>query len=50
MLTDPEFLAAVKKRNLLFDPGTGDDMDAITRETMSLPTSTVSAVQKLLHD
>ncbi len=50
MLKDPEFLAATEKRNLLIDPAGGDEMDAIARETMNLPASTVSALNKLLRD
>jgi tripartite-type tricarboxylate transporter receptor subunit TctC len=50
MLKDPEFLAATKARNLLFDPAGGEDMDAINRETMALPAATVSALKKLLQD
>jgi tripartite-type tricarboxylate transporter receptor subunit TctC len=50
MLKDSEFLAATKSRNLLFDPAGGEEMDAITRETMTLPASTVSALKKLLQD
>ena len=50
MLKDTELLAATKTRNLLFDPASGEEMDAITRETMTLPASTVSALKKLLQD
>jgi tripartite-type tricarboxylate transporter receptor subunit TctC len=50
MLKDPEFLEAIKKRNLLFDPGTGEDMDAINRETTGLPAATVAALKRLLKD
>ena len=36
MLADPEFLAASKQRNLMIDPATGEDIDAIVRETTGL--------------
>jgi tripartite-type tricarboxylate transporter receptor subunit TctC len=48
MLKDPDFLAASKQRNVLLDPATGADMDAITKETMSLPKPTVEALRNLL--
>jgi tripartite-type tricarboxylate transporter receptor subunit TctC len=50
MINDPEFQAAVVKRNLLIDPASGDEMDAITRETVNLPTPTVSALKRLLQN
>jgi tripartite-type tricarboxylate transporter receptor subunit TctC len=48
MLVDPEFLAACEKRNLMVDPGTGEDMDAIVRETMNLPKSIVGRIAELI--
>ncbi|HLH95207.1 MAG TPA: hypothetical protein VKW08_08815 [Xanthobacteraceae bacterium] len=48
MLKDPDFIAACKQRNVLLDPATGQDMDAITQETMSLPKPTVDALRALL--
>jgi tripartite-type tricarboxylate transporter receptor subunit TctC len=50
MLKDPEFLAATAKRHALVDPAAGEEMDAITRETMSLPASTKLALKTLLRD
>lgn len=50
MLADPDFLAAVAKRNLMFDPARGDAMDAITAQTMGLPRPTVNALRKLLKE
>ncbi len=40
MLADPDFLAAMAKRNVMIEPATGEAMDAVTTETMGLPKST----------
>ncbi|MGH6768969.1 MAG: Bug family tripartite tricarboxylate transporter substrate binding protein [Xanthobacteraceae bacterium] len=48
MVKDPEFLAAVEKRKIMIDPATGEQLDALTRDTMKLPKETVAALQKLL--
>ena len=50
MLKDPDFVAATAKRNSLIDSATGEEMDTITRETISLPESTKSALKNLLKD
>jgi tripartite-type tricarboxylate transporter receptor subunit TctC len=50
MLKDPEFLAATAKRNSLVDSAPGEEMDAITLETMNLPASTKLALKTLLRD
>ena len=50
MLKDPDFLAATKKRNQMIDPGTGEEMEAITRETMALPKDTVAVLRKVMQD
>ena len=47
-LKDPDFIAACKQRNVMLDPGTGQEMDAITQDTMSLPKPTVDALRALL--
>jgi tripartite-type tricarboxylate transporter receptor subunit TctC len=49
MVKDPEFLAAVKKRKIMVDPMSGEQLDAITRETMKLPKDVVGALKKLLQ-
>jgi hypothetical protein len=36
------------KRNVMIEPATGEAMDAVTTETMSLPKSTVEALRTLL--
>jgi tripartite-type tricarboxylate transporter receptor subunit TctC len=50
MLKDPEFLAACEKRNVTIEPGTGEEMDAITRETMRMPKPIVAALAKLFKE
>jgi tripartite-type tricarboxylate transporter receptor subunit TctC len=50
MLKDPEFLAAIAKRNLMFDPAPGEAMDAINAQTMALPKPVVEALRKLLKE
>ena len=47
MVKDPEFIAAGAKRNLMLDPASGEEMDAINRQTMSLPKTVVEALRKL---
>ena len=37
MLKDPQFIAATEKRKLMIDGATGEQMDAVTRDTMKLP-------------
>jgi tripartite-type tricarboxylate transporter receptor subunit TctC len=48
MLKDPDFLAACTKRNLMLDPASGPDMDAINQDTMNLPKPIVEALRTLL--
>jgi tripartite-type tricarboxylate transporter receptor subunit TctC len=48
MLKDPDFLAACAKRNLMLDPASGQDMDAINQDTMNLPKPIVEALRTLL--
>jgi tripartite-type tricarboxylate transporter receptor subunit TctC len=50
MLKDPQFLAAAKKRHIMIDPATSEQIDAVTRETMNLPKETVTALKKVLQD
>jgi tripartite-type tricarboxylate transporter receptor subunit TctC len=44
MLKDPEFLAAAEKRNLMVDPGTGEEMDALVHETLKIPPAVLAKV------
>ena len=48
MVADPDFLAAMAKRNVMIEPATGEAMDAVTSETMALPKSTIEALRTLL--
>jgi tripartite-type tricarboxylate transporter receptor subunit TctC len=48
MVADPDFLAAMAKRNVMIEPATGEAMDAVTSETMGLSKSTVEALRTLL--
>jgi tripartite-type tricarboxylate transporter receptor subunit TctC len=50
IVKDPEFVAATTKRNLMIDPAPGQELDAITAQTMTLPTPTVEALRKLLKE
>jgi tripartite-type tricarboxylate transporter receptor subunit TctC len=50
MLKDPEFLAACEKRNITIEQATGEEMDAITRETMQMPKPVAEAVGKLFKE
>ena len=47
MLKDPQFIATTEKRKLMIDGATGEQMDAVTRDTMKLPKDTVEALRRL---
>jgi tripartite-type tricarboxylate transporter receptor subunit TctC len=49
MVKDPDFIAATKKRKLMIDPASGEQMDAVTRETMKLPKETVEALRRVMQ-
>jgi len=48
MLKDADFLAACEQRNIMVDPGAGEEMDAIVRETLQLPPSIVAKIGEVL--
>jgi tripartite-type tricarboxylate transporter receptor subunit TctC len=50
MLKDPQFRAAAEKRNIMIDPGTSEQIDAVTRDTMNLPKETVVALKRVLQN
>jgi tripartite-type tricarboxylate transporter receptor subunit TctC len=50
MLKDPDFLAACEKRNVTIEPGTAEEMDAITRDTVHMPKPVIVALGKLLKE
>jgi tripartite-type tricarboxylate transporter receptor subunit TctC len=49
MLQDPEFLAAAEKRNMMVDPGSGEEMDALVRETLKLPQEVAVRIGKMME-
>jgi tripartite-type tricarboxylate transporter receptor subunit TctC len=50
MVKDPDFVAATKKRKLMIDPASGEQMDAITRDTMKLPPEVVTSLRRVMQD
>jgi tripartite-type tricarboxylate transporter receptor subunit TctC len=49
MLKDPGFLAAADKRKMMVEPGTGEEMDAIVRETLKLPQEVAARISKMME-
>jgi tripartite-type tricarboxylate transporter receptor subunit TctC len=49
MLKDPQFIAATKKRKLMIDGATGEQVDSITRDTMKLPKDIVAALRRVMQ-
>jgi tripartite-type tricarboxylate transporter receptor subunit TctC len=49
MLKDPDFLAAAEKRNMMIDPGAGEEMDAIVRETLRLPQAVAEQIGQMMQ-
>jgi tripartite-type tricarboxylate transporter receptor subunit TctC len=50
MLKDPQFIAATEKRKLMIDGATGEQMDAVTQDTMKLPKDVVDAVRRVMQN
>ena len=50
MLKDPQFIAATEKRKLMIDGATGEQMDAVTRDTMKLPKEIVKSLRRVMKD
>jgi tripartite-type tricarboxylate transporter receptor subunit TctC len=50
MLKDPQFIATTEKRKLMIDGATGEQMDAVTRDTMKLPKDIVDAVRRVMQN
>jgi tripartite-type tricarboxylate transporter receptor subunit TctC len=50
MMKDPQFIAATDKRKLMIDGATGEQMDAVTRDTMKLPKDTVDALRRVMQN
>lgn len=49
MLKDPQFIAATEKRKLMIDGATGEQVDAITRDTMNLPKGIIEALGRVMQ-
>jgi tripartite-type tricarboxylate transporter receptor subunit TctC len=49
MLKDPDFIAATQKRKIMVDGATGEQLDAVTRNTMKLPKDVVAALQRVMQ-
>jgi tripartite-type tricarboxylate transporter receptor subunit TctC len=49
MLKDPDFLAAAEKRNMMVDQGSGEEMDALVRETLKLPHEVAVKIGKMME-
>jgi len=49
MLNDPDFIESCKQRHIMIDPGTGEDIDAIVRETVNLPKPIIAKLGVLLR-
>jgi tripartite-type tricarboxylate transporter receptor subunit TctC len=50
MLKDPQFIAATVKRHLMIAPARGEEIDAISQETMALPKPVVEALRKVMRE
>jgi tripartite-type tricarboxylate transporter receptor subunit TctC len=48
MVKDPDFVATCEKRHLMLDPASGEDMDAIIKETFALPNTTLGKIGAML--
>ncbi len=49
MLKDADFLAAAEKRNMMVDPGSGEEMDALVRDTLRLPPEVAIKIGKMME-
>ncbi len=48
MVKDPTFVASCNKRHLMLDPASGEDMDAIVKDTFALPKPTLAKIGAML--
>jgi tripartite-type tricarboxylate transporter receptor subunit TctC len=48
MLSDPAFIAAAEQRKMMLDPASGEEMDAIVRDTLQLPASVIEKVAAMM--
>jgi tripartite-type tricarboxylate transporter receptor subunit TctC len=49
MASDPVFIAAAEQRKMMLDPATGEEMDAILRDTLQLPDSVIAKVGAMMN-
>jgi len=49
MLKDADFLAACEQRHFMIDPGSGEDMDAIVKNTFALPDLVRATIGQMLN-
>jgi tripartite-type tricarboxylate transporter receptor subunit TctC len=49
MLKDPDFIAACDQRHFMVDAGSGEEMDAIVRETFQLPDAVRTKIDGILN-
>jgi len=49
MLKDPDFIAACETRHFMVDPGSGEAMDAIVKETFALPQPVLAKIGEMLN-
>jgi hypothetical protein len=47
-MKDPDFIRDAQKRNVDVDPVSGDELAALTRQLMEIPSATVARARKLL--
>jgi tripartite-type tricarboxylate transporter receptor subunit TctC len=50
MLNDPAFIATCDKRHLMLDGASGEDMDAIVKETFALPQPVLATIGAMLAE
>jgi tripartite-type tricarboxylate transporter receptor subunit TctC len=49
MVTDPDFLAACEKRNLIIDGASGEEIDDVVRETLRLPQAVAEKIGQMMQ-
>ncbi len=49
MLHDPAFIESCKQRHIVIDPGSGEELDAIVKDIVTLPKPIIANLAVLLH-
>jgi tripartite-type tricarboxylate transporter receptor subunit TctC len=49
MVTDPDFIAACEKRNLMIDGAAGEEIDDVVRETLRLPQAVAEKIGQMMQ-